>query len=223
MDTTEFLATFFAGIFAGVLITVFGEWLNDYRKRLKMHVDLAITTLTKTPTRHSMIIGFGISIEQGKELKDAYVRCNGQRYPWYEDGKPKETIQLFVGEQPNWFYPYGIILDYVDDLSSQKNIVGLIKREEQSNHGILLRIEEINKHDVVLSKYYSMPKNSVGFNQKMHERLIDASMTLIGKGIERKMSYYTSISISRIIVGKLKDGVPSLDTVDCEFTIAALP
>jgi hypothetical protein len=151
MDTTEFLATFLAGILAGVVITVFGEWLNDYRKRLKMHVDLTIQTQVKTATRNAMVVGFGVSILQGKGLKDAYVRCNGQRYPWYDNGKPKDTMQLFVGDQPIYFSPYAIILDYVDDLSSQKDVVSLIKREEPSNHGILLRIEELSAHTPLFS------------------------------------------------------------------------
>lgn len=220
MDATEFLVTFLAGIVAGVLITVFGEWLNDYRKRLKIHVDLAIQTQVKTATRNAMVVSFGVSILQGKELKDAYIKCNGQRYPWYENGKPKDAMQLLVGDDPNWFSPYAILLDYVDDLSSQKDIVRVLKREEQSNHGILLRIQELSKPDNIgFSKCYSMPKNTIALNQKMHEHLFNAYITLLGEGIERKMSYNTSITLSRIIIGKLEDGVPSLDTVDCEFTI----
>ncbi|MCW4044451.1 MAG: hypothetical protein NWE94_02915 [Candidatus Bathyarchaeota archaeon] len=131
-------------------------------------------------------------------------------------------MQLFVGEQPIWFSPYAIILGYVDDLASQKNVVRLIKGEEQSHHGIVLKIQDFGKPDnIILSKYYSMPKNTIALKQKMNERLLDANIILLGEGVERKMSYNASIILTRIMIGKLEDGIPSLDAVDCEFTVVA--
>jgi hypothetical protein len=65
------------GWLAGVLSTVVGERLNHYLNRLKMNVIVSSQIITNTPTKHYEVLGFGITIEQGKELEDAYARYNG--------------------------------------------------------------------------------------------------------------------------------------------------
>jgi hypothetical protein len=212
MDSGEFFLTFLGGIVSGVFITVSGQLLNDYLKRLKMNVEVASSTISQTPIKRSIIVGFGVSIEQGKELNDAYVRFNGKRYPWYENGLPKDKIQLLVGDEPSWFFPYSITLDYVEDISKQQNVSSIIKREARSNHGILFTVQELDTKNTVFSRCYSMPKNTPAFDLGMNQLISKISIRLIGEGIERKMSSEGDMYLKRLTVGKLENGVPSLET-----------
>ena len=114
MDINEFILTFLAGMVSGIFIEVGGKMLYAHFKRLKMSVVPAIQVIAKTKTRHSTVLGFGVAIDQGKELDDAYVRLNGKIYPWYENGKTKDKTELLVGDEPSWFFPYYISLDYIE-------------------------------------------------------------------------------------------------------------
>jgi hypothetical protein len=219
MDSGEFILTFLGGILSGVLIVVGGEMLNAYLKRIKMSIVPVTQVLTKTRIRHSIALGFGVSIEQGKELEDAYVRLNGKVYPWYENGKAKEKTQLLVGDEPSWFFPYYMSLDYIEDASKYPNVSSVIKREERSNHGLLFAVQDLDTitntaGNTLFSQCFGMPKNTTAFNLGMNRLISTVSIRLIGKGIERKMKFEGEIRLKRLAVGKIENGVPFLDSSD---------
>jgi hypothetical protein len=225
MDSVEFILTYLGGIVSGFFIKVGGEMLNTYLKRIKMSIVPASQVLTKTKTRHSIALGFGVSIEQGKELDDAYVRLNGKVYPWYENGKAKEKTQLLVGDEPSWFYPYYMSLDYVADVSKYPNVSSVIKREERSSHGLLFTVQDLDTvtntaGTIVFSQCFGMPKNTSAFNLGMNRLISTVSIRLIGKGVERKMKFEGEIRLKRLAVGKIENGVPFLDS--SEFLVEIL-
>ena len=132
MDSTEFVLTFLGGIISGFFITVGGEVFNDYLKRLKMNVFISTEIISNISTKHREILGFGINIEQGKELEEAYARFNNTVYPWWENGKMKHRTKLFVGEEPSWIFPYLLSLDYIENVTSFSNISKIEKGDPQA-------------------------------------------------------------------------------------------
>jgi len=188
MDATEFLLTFFAGIISGIFIEVGGKMLYAHFKRLKMSVAPAIQVIAKTKTRYSTVLGFGVAIDQGKELDDAYVRLNGKIYPWYENGKTKDKTELLVGDEPSWFFPYYISLDYIEDIYKYPNPSSVIKREEPSNHGLVFTVQDLDTvtntaGKIVFSQRFVMPKNTSAFNLGLNRLITKISIKLIGRGI----------------------------------------
>jgi len=226
MDTGEFVATFLAGIISGVLIAVGGEMLNRWLNRLKMNVFAYQQILSNTFTRYSVALGFGITIEQGKALDNAYARFNNTVYPWWENGKTKVKTQLLVGEDPSWIFPYYMALEYIEDISKQQNAKNIIKKGDPSNHAVLFSVYEFdpdpNKNALknkIFERIIVLPKNIKAFNIGINQLLSKISIRLIAEGIERKMEYTGEVRIKGLSIGKLENGVPSLDTSSINFIV----
>jgi hypothetical protein len=214
------IVTYLAGVLSGAFGKMIADWFADYRRRLKMHVDVDVFPVSRTTVKSESTVGFGISIEQGKELSDAYPICNGLRYSWFENGKYLNTAELYVGENPHWFYPYFVTLDYVDDLS--KHPTASTDRwmgAQPSNHGILVTVREFSTKNTVFSQIISMPADLPSLKLSMKRELFKISIKLIGKGVERKMKFEGTMYLTKMNIGKLDNGVPSMGTVDSEFMV----
>jgi hypothetical protein len=225
MSATE-ITVGIIGWVAGVLSTVVGESLNNYLKRLKMNVIPFQQILTNTPALFSVALGFGITIEQGKALDNAYARFNNIIYPWWENGKIKVKTQLLVGEDPSWIFPYYISLKYIEDISKQQNGKNIIRKGDPSNHAILFSVYDYdpdpNKNALknkIFERIIVMPKNAKAFNIGMNQLLSKISIRLMAEGIEKKMEYKGEIKIKGLSIGKLEDGIPSLDTTSTNFIV----
>ena len=219
MDIGEFVVAFFAGIISGILIKVGGDMLNRWLNRLKVNVIAYQQILVNTPAKHSVALGFGITIEQGKELDNAFARFNNTVYPWWENGKTKAKTQLLVGEDPSWIFPYYMSLEYIEDISKQANVKNIIKKGKPSNHALLFSVYEYdpdpNKNAIknkIFERTIILPKNINVFNIGINQLLSKISIRLIAEGIEKKKEYTGEVRIKGISIGKLENGIPSLDT-----------
>lgn len=217
MNSTEFVLTYLAGIFSGVLIKVVGDMLNRWLGRLKMDVAPASQIFINKPTKHSEAVGFGIAITQGKGLEEAYAKFTSAVYPWWENGKPKAKTQLLVGEDPSWIFPYHISLDYIEDVTNQENIQTIIKKGDPSNHAILFSVYELDSEknepkNKIFERIIIMPKNAKSVTISINQLLPKIHIRLLAKGIERKMQYTGEMKIKSLSIGKLENGVPYLDT-----------
>ncbi len=216
MSATEITAGVIGWV-TGVFSIVAGERLNSYLKRLKMDITFSSSTLINTPTKIGMVLGFGITILQGKELNGAYVRFNGKTYPWWENGKQNDKKQLLVGEDHSNIYPLYLELTYVEDITSEADVINIVKREKLSSHGVRLTLTDYDtKTDTVghilLSKCYGMPKDTVAFDTGMNLLLSKVSIRLMGEGIETPMKSEGELKLKRLMIGKLEKGVPSMNT-----------
>jgi len=216
MSSSEILAGF-VGWIAGVASLVVGERLNAYFNRLKMNVIISSQIITNSPTKHTETIGFGITIEQGKDLDDAYARFNNIIYPWWENGKSKAKTQLLVGEDPSWISPYYISLKYIEDASKQESNQKVIKKGDPSNHGILFSIFDLEPDknltkNKIFERIIIMPKNAKAVNISINQLISKVYIRLLAKGIEKKMKYTGEIKIKSLSIGRLENGVPYLDT-----------
>jgi hypothetical protein len=209
---------FVIGAVSGAVGMMVADWFREWRNRLKIRVDVGEDTPIKTATRTQIIVGFGISVEQGEKLTNVYPKFNQIRHPWYDRGKPKETVDMLANQDPSWFFPYSITLDYVEDLSKISNVEGILKREEWSNHGVQITVTELITKQVLLSIVSAMPKSTHGFDLRMHRKICHIRINLVGEGITRKTNWEADAYLTRLKIGKLEKGVPSLDTSECGVT-----
>jgi hypothetical protein len=224
MVAIETVISYLLGVVSGAGGIMVADWFKDYRNRLKTHVEFKIETPIITSTKVQILIGFGISVEQGEALKGAYIRCNGQIYPWYEEGSLKDKTILPVGEQPKWFSPYSVIFEYIDDISAEKTVEPIHKKQKQSNHGILLTVQDRKTNSIVFSQFYSTPTNVKSFKSMTNKLLFPLSIRLIAEeGIRRKWTYEGEMHLTRFDVHKVDNGVASLDTLTPYFTLAYKP
>jgi hypothetical protein len=217
MDSGEFALTFLVGILSGVFIVVGGEKINKWLNRLKMDVAFGSSTFINTPTKVGMVLGVGIAILQGKELNGAYVKFNGKTYPWWENGKQSDKKQLLVGEDHSYIYPLYLELAFVEDISSETEVINIVKREELSSHGVRLTLTDYDTRTdtvghILFSKCYGMPKDTVAFDTGINLLLSKVSVRLMGEGVETPMKSEGELKLKRLMIGKLEKGVPSMDT-----------
>jgi hypothetical protein len=215
MSASEILAGL-VGWVAGVASIVVGERLNAYFNRLKMNVVTTSQIITNTPTKHSEVLGYGITIEQG-DLDEAYARFNKTVYPWWENGKSKAKTQLLVGDEPSYIFPYYMTLEYIEDVSKQTSAKIIKGKGDPSNHAVQFSIFELAPDkNTTTSKIFEriiiMPKNAKTFTISINELLSKICIRLIAKGIKKKMQYTGDIKIKSLSIGKLENGVPYLDT-----------
>jgi hypothetical protein len=224
MSSSEIIAGF-VGFIVGVASIVVGERLTAYFNRLKMKVTIAPYILSNTPVKHSETIGFGITIEQGKELNEAYVKFNNKIYPWIEDGVAKAKTKLFVGEDPSWISIYYLNLSYIEDISkSEKTNIHIISKGNPSNHAVLLSAYEIDPakntaEKKIFERIIIIPKNGKSVNIAINKLLSKIYIRLIAEGIEKKMKYSGDLKIQSLSIGKLENGVPSLDTASINLIL----
>jgi hypothetical protein len=222
MVSSEEIVAGIVGFVAGIIIAALGmalaDWFREYRNRLKPHIENAHVTTNKTATSSSGVIGFGISIDQGETLNAAYVKFNGQRYPWIEGNIKKDEVKLLVGEDSKWFFPYSINLEYISDLSTQQKIA-IAQKKKHSNHGILVKMLEVNTGTVVFSYCFETPKGLASSHAHMHMKLSKFSLTLLSEGLTHETKLSGTIYLSGLRIGKLENGVPYLDTTDFDFTV----
>ncbi len=216
MSSNEIIAGFF-GFIGGVAVIVVGERLNAYFNRLKMNVSVAPYILSNTPTKHSETMGFGITIEQGKELNEAYAKFNNAIYPWIENGVPKARTKLFVGEDPSWISPYYLSLTYIEDVTKLEKTGNIITKGKPSNHAVQFSVYEIApEKNVIKNKIFEriiiMPKNAKSVTISINQLISKIYIRLIAEGIEKKMKYCGELRVKSISIGKLENSVPSLDT-----------
>ena len=227
MDTGEFVVTFIAGVISGLLIAVVGDMLKRWINRLKMNVVAYEQVLNNTPSTYSVALGFGITIEQGKGLDNAYARFNNIIYPWWENGKTKAKTQLLVGEEPSWIFPYYMKLEYIENISKQKiNAKNIIKKGNSSNHAVHFSVysfdSDPNKNaikDKIFERMIVLPKDVKVFNIGINQSLSKISIRLLAKGIEKKMKFKGEVKIKGLSIGKLENGVPSLDTSNLTIVV----
>jgi hypothetical protein len=197
ISSSEIIAGFM-GFIGGVATIVIGERLNAYFNRLKMNVTVASYILSNTPTKHSETMGFGITIEQGKELNEAYAKFNNTIYPWIENGIPKAKTKLFVGEDPSWISPYYLTLNYIEDVTKLENTKNFITKGQPSNHAVQFSIYELEpqKNEIknkIFEKIIIMPKNAKSATISINYLVSKIFIRLIAEGIEKKMKYRAEI------------------------------
>jgi len=215
---------FFIGVASGALGMMVADWFREWRNRLKPHVELSEPIVSQTATKVQRWMAFGISIDQGETLHDAYIKLNGQRYKWFEDNAYKEKIQLLVGEDSKWFFPYSLTVDYIADLSTQQN-VSRTGKKKQSNHGILIAIKEINTSTVLFSNCYEMPidLSSYHLHLRPKRKISTLSLVLISEDITHETKFRADLYLQGLKVGKLEKGIPNLETVIVEYLIETYP
>jgi hypothetical protein len=217
MSSSEILAAGFIGFIGGVATIVVGERLNAYFNRLKMNVFVDSFIFSNTPTKHTETMGFGISIEQGKGLNEAYAKFNNIIYPWVENGVPKARTKLFVGEDPSWITPYYLSLTYIEDVSELEKNKNVITKGNPSNHAVQFTVYDIdpNKNETknkIYERIIIIPKNAKSANFSINQLISKIYIRLIDEDIEKKLKYIGELKIKSISIGKIENGVPSLDT-----------
>jgi hypothetical protein len=189
-----------------------------------MKVTIAQYILSNTPVKHSETIGFGITKHQGKELNEAYVKFNNKIYSWIEDGVAKDRTKLFVGEDPSRISIYYLNLTYIEDITKLET-KEFISKGNPSNHAVLLSIYEIDPaktnsaKNKIFEKTIIMPKNVQSINIAINRLVSKIYIRLIAEGIEKKMKYSGDLKIQSLSIGKLENGVPSLDTASVNLTL----
>jgi hypothetical protein len=210
---------FFIGLISGAGGMMLADWFREFRNRRKLLVNTGNAPVSHSSTSNITALGFGISALQGKTLQKAYIKCNGKKYDWYVDGKHVSTAKLYVGEAPTWFYPYLLSLEYIDDLTGQKVPTISNKHLKPSKHGILFSLKDLATNAVFYSTIISMPLQKSTFKLIMNRKMMPISVTVIDDAITRPLTFTSILYLTRINVGKLTDGVPSMDTITCETTV----
>ena len=215
---------FIIGVASGALGMMAADWFREWRNRLKPHIEIRDFIVSQTVDKIQRLMAFGISIDQGETLHDAYIKLNGQRYKWFEENAYKEKTQLLVGEDSKWFFPYSLTLNYIADLSTQQNISRTGKKK-QSNHGILITIKEVNTTTNLFSKCYEMPidLSSYHIHLRPKKKLSDLYLTLISEDITHETKFRADLYFQGLKVGKLEKGIPNLETVVVEYLIETYP
>jgi hypothetical protein len=210
---------FFIGVVSGAVGMMVADWFREFRNRRKLLVSTGNAHVSHNSTSNISAIGFGIRSRQGETLQKAYVKCNGKKYDWFVDGKHVPTAKLLNGEEPTWFYPYLLSLEYINDLSRQNVPTIANKHLKKSKHGILVSLRDASSSTVIYSTIISMPLQKNAFNLVMNRRMTPISVTVIDDAITKPLSFNSVLYLTRINIGKLTEGVPSMDTITCETTV----
>jgi hypothetical protein len=223
-EITAGLVGFVLGCISTAVAKMVADWFREWRNRLIPHIEISEPTVSQAPDKMQRMLAFGISIEQGDTLNNAYIKLNGQRYKWFEEKTYKEYMKLLVGEDSKWFYPYSIILDYIADLSNQQN-VSRTRKKKQSNHGILVTLKEVNTNAILFSNCYEMPIDLSSYHLHLHpkRKLSNLSLVLISDDIKHKTKFRADLYLQGLKVGKLEKGMPNLETVNVEYLIETYP
>ncbi len=161
MSSLEFALTALSSFLVGLLSKVVADYINDYRKRLRFEILPSVETIIKTPVRNLTVIYFGLDLEQGKDIDNAKVYCNSNRYDWLNEDKSRVAKKkLLVGDPPSWFCPYELTFDYVNELSKRQNVIYNIDQKMNSENGVAITVKELSRNDIVFSRIYSIPKNA---------------------------------------------------------------
>ena len=214
---------FIIGAFSGAVGMMVADWFREWRNRLKTPVNLRIDPVLPTKTKIQWLIGFGVAVEQvDDQIKGAYPKCNGRRYPWYVNNHTVDTLNLPIGEEPSWFSPFIITFEYMEYISAEKNVEPISRRKKQSKHGIVLTVQERNSNTIIFSRLYSIPADVTSFKyfKYLNKNLFKINITLIAEqGIKRKRNYNGDFNLSRFDIEKIEKGVPLMNTLNPYFEI----
>lgn len=223
MSNNEFgagIIGFLVGVLSGAGGLMLADWFREYRSRLKVHVDIAINPIVppNPPNTITSTLGLGIRVDQGQFLQNAYVLCNNRKYSWLENDKFIDTKKLLVGENPSWFFPYIMTLEYIEDISGQQNVVSFRKKKDQSKHGVIITLRETTTKTPVFSTVLVMPNKGTALKQIINRKMIPLSVRILDDNVTRPLKFDGAIYLNRLNIGKLANGVPDLNTSEIEFT-----
>jgi hypothetical protein len=162
-------------------------------------------------------LGFSVSVERNM-IKDARVRCNNINYFW-EDGTRLERKDLYVGDVPSSFFPYRVNVEYVNNISENSRTH---EEEARFRCGVLITIKEITTQKTVHVEGHPIPKNfttPVLFGRSPKEPIFNASIRVIGEGVEEKRDYSLNVGLNSLIVPAIKEGKPLMAYVSFSFAL----
>jgi hypothetical protein len=196
-----------------IIGVVIGGLAVYYLLRVRGKPRLFIQTLVKGDN-----LGFGVSVERNM-IKDARVRCNDINYFW-EDGTRLERKDLYVGDAPSSFFPYRVNVEYVNHISEHSKWT--YEDETRFSGGVLITVKEMATQKTVHVEGHPIPKNvmtPVVFARSPKEPIFDASIRIIGEGVEEKRDYSLNVGLNSLIVPAIKEGKPLMDYVSFSFEL----
>lgn len=196
---------YFVAFIIGVVSVLLAEVIMSRWRKPKITIETA---------RSVDRLGFSISVTN-KEVKHAKARCNNIGYPW-ENGKKVETKTLIVGDNPSQFFPYQLIYEETDDISKfLKNET----RYEEKTSGILMTVRETTTNNIVYR--YVLPSlpprltatGLMRFLEYTSKPQFDASIRIIGEGIDEVRDYSLHIGLNDILMPLMKESESLMDFV----------
>ncbi|MGD0029391.1 MAG: hypothetical protein ABSC91_10685 [Candidatus Bathyarchaeia archaeon] len=159
-----------------------------------------------------------MSVERNM-IRDARVRCNNINYFW-EDRTRLERKDLYVGDAPCSFFPYRVNVEYVSHIS--ENSGWTHEEESRLSGGVLITVKEMTTQKTVHIEGHPIPKNfttPVVFARSPSEPIFNASIRIIGEGVEEKRDYSLNVGLDSLIVPAIKEGKPLMDYVSISFAL----
>jgi hypothetical protein len=193
----------------GVVTVVLSEVLMDYLKKPKFIIE----TIHKGDK-----LGFNVRVKK-RTVKDARIRCNNIDYFW-ENGNKIERKDLYVGDNPSSFYPFQVTVEYAEDVSNYPRWVSSDKEYEKG--GVLLTVREITTQKTVYVEAFPIPKGVTimwFYSHYTEKPLFNASIRLIGEGIEEERDYSLWVGLNNLVVPAIREGKPIMDYINYGFEV----
>ena len=155
-------------------------------------------------------LGFSVKVQK-KNVIGAKVRCDGKAYSWDDENKAEEK-NLYVGDAPSSFFPFQVIVDYVEDTGNEG--------KEELAKAIIIAVREITTQKVFYGYCVLIrPQASQMFLSAISrdKPLYNVSIRIIGEGIEEVRDYSLYVGLDSLSIPVIKEGKPLMDHVSYSF------
>ena len=196
-----------------VIAVVVGSLAVYYLLKGKDKVKIIIQSVRKDDK-----LGFAVNVER-KTVKHAQVRCNDIDYDWEnQNGDLSHETTLWAGDnRPQVFFPYRSGVVYVEDISKYGDIkvIGC----EGTKGGILIFVEDVKTQKILYQFPSRLIKGFTSLNatSSTSERHIEASIKIIGEGMEERRDYQGFLSVKKISIPVIVEEKPLLNKITYEF------